>query len=75
MRAFEEKCRRLYETRLTDYIERTDQQLSEYEGQLLQVSFSKVYGVRYIHRLISLYVRLVAILPWREHDLKAAYAA
>lgn len=37
MRAFEEKCRRLYETRLTDYIERTDQQLSEYEGQLLQV--------------------------------------
>ena len=37
MRAFEEKCRRLYETRLTDYIERTDQQLSEYESQLLQV--------------------------------------
>lgn len=37
MRSFEEKCRRLYDTRLSEYVERTDQQLSEYEEQLLQV--------------------------------------
>lgn len=37
MRAFEDKCRRLYDTRLTEYISHTDKQLSEYEEQLLQV--------------------------------------
>ena len=38
MKAFEDKCRRLYDTRLTEYVERTDQQLTEYEEQLLQVT-------------------------------------
>jgi len=37
MTAFEKKCRRLYDTRLTEYIERTDQQMTEYTTQLLQV--------------------------------------
>ena len=37
MRAFEEKCRRLYDTRLREYEERTDKQLSEYEQALLEV--------------------------------------
>lgn len=37
LRSFEEKCRRLYETRLAEYVEKTDQQLTEYEEQLLQV--------------------------------------
>lgn len=37
MSAFENKCRRLYDTRLTEYIERTDQQMTEYTTQLLQV--------------------------------------
>lgn len=37
MKAFEEKCRRLYDTRLSEYIEKTDQQLTDYEEQLLQV--------------------------------------
>ena len=36
MQAYEEKCRRLYQTRLTEYIERTDSELAEYEEMLLQ---------------------------------------
>lgn len=35
MQAYEEKCRRLYQTRLTEYIERTDAELAEYEEMLL----------------------------------------
>lgn len=35
MHAFEEKCRRLYETRLFEYTTETDEQLSRYEEQLL----------------------------------------
>ncbi len=37
MKSFEEKCRRLYETRLAEYVTRTDVQLAEYENQLLSV--------------------------------------
>lgn len=37
IKAFEEKCRRLYDTRLTEYIQRTDTQLTQYEEQLLEV--------------------------------------
>ena len=36
MRAFEEKCRRLYDTRLVEYIARSDEQLDGYEEQLLE---------------------------------------
>ena len=35
MQAFEEKCRRLYDTRLLEYINRSDEQLDAYEEQLL----------------------------------------
>jgi hypothetical protein len=52
MRSFEEKCRRLYDTRLSEYVERTDQQLSEYEEQLLQVGGNlAVERARYESRL------------------------
>ena len=37
MNAFEKKCRRLYDGRLTEYIERSDEQMTEYTTQLLQV--------------------------------------
>ncbi len=37
MTAYEKKCRRLYDERLTEYIERTDEQMTEYQTQLLQV--------------------------------------
>ena len=37
MRLFEAKCRRLYDTRLQEYVQKTDQQITEYETQLLQV--------------------------------------
>jgi hypothetical protein len=37
LRAFEEKCRRLYDTRLHDYAEKTAQQLAKYEQELLEV--------------------------------------
>jgi hypothetical protein len=37
MRLFEAKCRRLYDTRLQEYVQKTDQQIAEYETQLLQV--------------------------------------
>eukprot|EP00606_Chrysophyceae_sp_TOSAG23-5_P001587 GSChrysophyteH2.ASY1.ANO1.173.1 assembled CDS len=37
MNAFEKKCRRLYDARLTEYIEKTDEQMTEYQTQLLQV--------------------------------------
>lgn len=36
LRAFEEKCRRLYDTRLQDYIAKTDEQMSSYEDKLLE---------------------------------------
>lgn len=36
MQAYEEKCRRLYQTRLTEYVERTDAEVAEYEGMLLE---------------------------------------
>jgi hypothetical protein len=36
MQAFEEKCRRLYDTRLQEYIVKTDEQLDSYEDQLLE---------------------------------------
>jgi len=36
MKSFEEKCRRLYDTRLAEYTERTDGQLSEYEDELMK---------------------------------------
>ena len=38
LRAFEEKCRRLYDTRLHEYAEKTAQQLAKYEQELLEVS-------------------------------------
>jgi hypothetical protein len=37
MNAFEKKCRRLYDTRLSEYVEKTDEQMMEYQTQLLQV--------------------------------------
>jgi len=37
LRRFEDKCRRLYDTRLKEYCEKTDQQMTHYETQLLQV--------------------------------------
>jgi hypothetical protein len=36
MHAFEEKCRRLYDTRLQEYISKTDELLDGYEDQLLE---------------------------------------
>jgi hypothetical protein len=42
IKAFEEKCRRLYDTRLAEYAERTDQQLSRYEDQLLEAGSALV---------------------------------
>ncbi len=42
IKAFEEKCRRLYDTRLSEYAERTDQQLSKYEDQLLEAGSALV---------------------------------
>jgi malate synthase len=36
IKSFEEKCRRLYDTRLSEYVEKADQQLSKYEEQLLE---------------------------------------
>jgi hypothetical protein len=35
LHSFEEKCRRLYDTRLLDYIAKTDEQLDEYEEQVI----------------------------------------
>lgn len=35
MKAFEDKCRRLYDSRLAEYNEHTEKQLSEYEDQLM----------------------------------------
>jgi hypothetical protein len=37
IRLFEEKCRKLYETRLVDYAERTSSQIASYEDKLLEV--------------------------------------
>jgi len=36
LRAFEDKCRRLYDTRLHEYAEKTAQQLARYEQELLE---------------------------------------
>lgn len=37
LKAFEEKCRRLYDKRLNDFAEKTNQQIAQYEEQLLEV--------------------------------------
>ena len=37
MQAFEDKCKRLYDVRLTEYAEKTGQQITQYEEQLLEV--------------------------------------
>lgn len=37
IRLFEEKCRKLYETRLIDYAEKTSAQIAAYEDKLLEV--------------------------------------
>lgn len=36
LKAFEDKCRRLYDVRLTEYAEKTNQQIAQYEEQLLE---------------------------------------
>lgn len=45
LRAFEDKCKRLYDVRLTEYAEKTAQQMSQYEEQLLQVRLAH-WGLR-----------------------------
>ena len=42
MQAYEEKCRRLYDTRLSEYIERTDEELASYEEKLLNAGKESV---------------------------------
>jgi hypothetical protein len=37
MNNFEKKCRKLYETRLIEYTERSDEQLNQYNAQLLHI--------------------------------------
>lgn len=37
MKAFEEKCTRLYDTRLKEYVYQSEEMISQYETQLLQV--------------------------------------
>ncbi len=37
MNSFEKKCRKLYETRLIEYTERSDEQLNQYNSQLLHI--------------------------------------
>ena len=36
LKAFEDKCRRLYDVRLVEYSEKTNQQIAQYEEQLLE---------------------------------------
>lgn len=36
LKAFEEKCKRLYDTRLAEYADKTSQQIAQYEEQLLE---------------------------------------
>ena len=36
LKAFEDKCKRLYETRLVEYAEKTSQQIAQYEEELLE---------------------------------------
>jgi hypothetical protein len=43
LRAFEDKCKRLYDVRLTEYAEKTAQQMGQYEEQLLQVRCRTLY--------------------------------
>ena len=38
LRAFEDKCKRLYDVRLTEYAEKSGQQIAQYEEQLLEVN-------------------------------------
>lgn len=43
LQAFEEKCRRLYDTRLNDFADKTRQQISQYEDHLLEVTLSLLH--------------------------------
>eukprot|EP01037_Dinobryon_pediforme_P018491 gene18491-18768_t len=42
LRSFEEKCRRLYDTRLREYTEKSSEQLAKYEQELLEAGSSAV---------------------------------
>ena len=72
MKRFQEKCKRLYDDRLAEYVEQTDGQLREYEAQLLSA------GAKSAQREADLRRRLrhtkVACQRWRM-DYAAASEA
>lgn len=73
---YEEKCRRLYDTRLKEYVEKTDEQISKYEEKLVQagVSFASERN-RYESKLRRL---KIACGKWRvdyQKDMHARYQA
>ena len=44
LKAFEDKCKRLYETRLIEYAEKTQSKIDEYENQLLDAATTVTEG-------------------------------
>jgi hypothetical protein len=76
MKSFEEKCRRLYDTRLAEYTERTDNQLSEYEDELMkQGSTLSAHRANFESRIRRM---RIACSRWRadyQNTLHARYQA
>lgn len=56
LKGFEEKCRRLYDTRLAEYADKTSQQITEYEEQLLQVIELLCYSCHFSIIMVFLFV-------------------
>ena len=76
MKGFEDKCRRLYDTRLAEYTERTDQQLSNYEDELMkQGSTLAAHRANFESRIRRM---RIACSRWRadyQNTLHARYQA
>lgn len=62
LRAFEDKCKRLYDIRLTEYAEKTSQQIAQYEEQLLEVKQQHLCAVPAYGHSHSFFGRLIACL-------------
>ena len=71
---YEEKCKRLYDTRLQEYVQKTDEQIGKYEEKLLQagVTFASERN-RYESKLRRL---KIAYAKWRvdyQKDMHTKY--
>jgi hypothetical protein len=75
LRAFEEKCKRLYDTRLTEFADKTSRQMGEYEEQLLQVRATASLPVNSRRIIHFIFCSLARLWPRKKFSSRADCAA